>query len=216
MNEQGSPQQLDLQARALLNALYGLSYLVDPDGYLLDYNQQAWNQFALTNGAPELADKSNVTGKSLYDFIAGEETKQSYRNFAELLIKGRRDSVAFPYRCDAPEIRRDLHMAITPIKQGHQVVALLYHSISLEEHHRPAMNIFRQLPQTAEVKQLPLLGACSYCKNVRFPAGSKEGEWVTAEKYYQLGGSEAVWLSHTICPYCYENIVQPLLATYKN
>jgi len=58
----------------------------------------------------------------------------------------------------------------------------------------------------------PHLGMCSYCRNVRVSTGRAAGKWVTAEKYYKLGGSGSVVLSHGICDQCLQHVVKPLSA----
>lgn len=69
-------------------------------------------------------------------------------------------------------------------------------------------------PRFAIAGEAPLLhlGMCSYCRSVRFPAGGAGGEWVTAQKYYELGGTGLVVLSHGICDQCLQHVVKPLSA----
>jgi hypothetical protein len=200
-----------IDAGHLLEAVRDIAYIVDPAGCILACAAESWRRFAGANGTPRLADPSKVVGALLYDAITGEETRDSYRRFAEVLLERKREAVSFPYRCDAPEIRREMRMTISPIVVRGQAVALLYQSQVLLEQSRPAMNIFRAPLAATGVGGLPLLAICSYCKNVRFPAGEPMGEWIPPERYYQRGGSESVMLSHSICPVCYENIVQPAL-----
>jgi hypothetical protein len=195
----------------LLEAIRDIAYIVDPSGRILACAAGAWQRFATSNGAPQLADPSVVVGKSLYDSVSGEQVVNTYRQYAERLLERKREAVSFPHRCDAPEIRREMRMTISPIVVKGQVAALLYQSQVLLEQSRPAMNIFRAPLAATGVCGPPIVAICSYCKNVRFPAGEPMGEWIPPERYYQRGGSESVALSHSICPACYENIVQPAL-----
>jgi CheY-like chemotaxis protein len=66
----------------------------------------------------------------------------------------------------------------------------------------------RQLEEAlADVKQLHgLLPICSYCKKVR----DDQNYWQQVEEY--IGARTAAEFSHSICPDCYQNIVQPELA----
>jgi hypothetical protein len=52
----------------------------------------------------------------------------------------------------------------------------------------------------------PLLGICSYCQHVRFPAGSTEGEWMTMPEYTRRGGLIDVRSSHGVCPTCFNQL----------
>jgi hypothetical protein len=204
-----------IDAGHLLEAVRDIAYIVEPSGRILACAAGAWHRFANANGAPQFSDPSKVVGTLLYEAITGEETRDSYRHYAELLLERKREAVSFPYRCDAPEVRRDMRMTISPIVVKGQVVALLYQSQVLLEQSRPAMNIFRAPLAATGVGGLPVVAMCSYCRNVRFPAGEPMGEWIPPERYYQRSGSENVALSHSLCPACYENIVQPALAELR-
>jgi hypothetical protein len=75
-----------------------------------------------------------------------------------------------------------------------------------------SMNLFQPRFAVAGEAPPPHLGMCSYCRNVRFPAGGGGGEWVTAQKYFELGGTGSVVLSHGICDQCLRHVVKPLSA----
>lgn len=131
----------------------------------------------------------------------------TYRRFVNLLLEGRRNDMTFQFFCDAPERRRLMRLSISPVTDAGKTVALLYHAILLSETARPAMGIFKV---SSPPNDAPLLGVCSYCKDVRHPAGTKTGVWVSAERYYQLGGTDHVRLSHGVCPTCYKQIVEEM------
>ncbi|MFN3651334.1 MAG: hypothetical protein ACK47B_17300 [Armatimonadota bacterium] len=197
----------------LLDTLEGTCYLVSRDGLLLAYGSRHWNRFALENGAPELTQPGMVLGRPLSAFIAGEEERQAHQAAADSLVRGIQEEVSYLYQCDAPDRRRRMRMWIRPVLREGAVVALLYQSVVLEDTPRPPVGIlYRHAEDTSE---WPLLGACSYCKNVRFPPGSREGEWLSPEQYYARGGTDRVRLSHSICPTCYESIVAPVLARLR-
>ena len=60
-----------------------------------------------------------------------------------------------------------------------------------------------------EVEQLrTLLPICSYCKNIR-----TEGSWTSVENF--INGQIGADFTHSICPRCYENVVQPELQQLK-
>lgn len=226
------------EAKNLIDSFADIIYITDLEGAIVAYNEKNWNEFATENGTPELADPALVIGRSLYDFITDEETRNIYKKFAESLIKQIRDSVIFFYRCDAPEVKREMRMAITPVMLDGKPAALIYHSITLNEELRPPMNILKPRKPETDSPDMTMLGICSYCKNVRIDpdsligvsvtaevfgqamstagaAYSKTGIWVTPERYYRLGGSERVMLSHGICPTCYMDIVYPMISQLK-
>jgi hypothetical protein len=200
-----------LSALRLLDALADIAYVVDLDGRIVAYTRLAWDEFALRNDASGLADPAGVLGRSLFDFISGEDTVQSYRAFAEVLRTGRRRVVTLPCACDAPDVRRPNRLAITAIREGTAPVGLLYQSAILEEASRPVLPVVGAPVATSDSDPARILAICSYCKRVRVPAGSPTGEWVTAEAYYARGGSSDVTLSHGICPGCRRDVVEPML-----
>jgi hypothetical protein len=202
---------MHLQSSVTLDTLCGVAYLVSHDGTIVDYSHTTWNRFALNNDAPELVDPENVRGKLLLDFISGEETRALYHRFHELLLSGRRQEISFHYRCDGPGMRRDMFMAITPVKGGNRGGALLYHSITLSEHQRVPIPFLRRMESEAKGDIEPvILSICSYCRSVRFAPEGKQEEWVTPEEYYRRGGPAAGKLSHGICPPCYASLAKPL------
>jgi len=196
---------LSLNTQNLLDSLYDIVYLVDLDGRIIFYNTERWNTFANRNDAPELTNELSITGKSIYDFITGDEVRDMYYSYSKYLIKKEIDEIIFPYKCDSPEVERDMRMAMTPVYENGAITGILYHSTVLHEKARPPLNILRRNKKKNK-DQLPLLTICSYCKDVRIPADSTTGEWVKPEKYYQSGGTEDVALSHGVCPVCVTNL----------
>ena len=63
----------------------------------------------------------------------------------------------------------------------------------------------------ARVKQLQgLLPICSYCKSVR----DDQNYWQRVESY--ISNHSEVQFSHSICPPCYEKVVQPQLEKFRD
>jgi len=58
---------------------------------------------------------------------------------------------------------------------------------------------------------LPLLLVCSYCKQVRYPAGASEGEWISMSAYTERGGTKMTRATHGVCPSCYEKVLKTTL-----
>jgi hypothetical protein len=212
VHQRGGIDQMlqQISGKELIESLADIFYVVDLDGYIVDYSRRNWDAFAIDNGLSALAEPSKVLGRSIYDFISDEETRDSYSAFARALIRGHRDSVVFLYRCDAPEIKREMRMAITPLFLDNKMAGLVYHSAVLVAQLRPALNFLKPEKGSGRDQQLPVVSLCSYCKSVKFPPGDG-GKWIAPEDYYRLGGSDSVTLSHSICPRCYKLIVEPVI-----
>jgi len=91
-----------------------LSYLLDADDRI-EAVDEGWQAFAAANGAPELTAAA-VLGRPLGAFIADRATTHLSR---ALLALARRGSVlTFPFRCDAPALRRHMRMVLSPEPRG--------------------------------------------------------------------------------------------------
>ncbi|HEY2025400.1 MAG TPA: hypothetical protein VGG78_00240, partial [Gemmatimonadaceae bacterium] len=74
-----------------------------------------WRNFALANGAPELAD-DGVLGRRLWEFVAGAEVRLLYQAlFARVRSTG--TPIEIPFRCDAPDRRRFMRLSVRPLDQ---------------------------------------------------------------------------------------------------
>jgi len=199
-----------ISAQALLDALDGVAYLAALEGTILACGARRWNMFAGENHASAELTASAVVGRCLFDFFDGAEVRESQQRLHKLIVTRQRSFLAYEYRCDAPAIRREMRLSISPVEVQGLLVALLYQSTLLRAQPRPSISLFER-PAAAEDASLPQLAMCSYCHNVRIPPDAGDGEWVSPEQYYRRGGGENVRLSHTICPDCYTRIVAPLL-----
>lgn len=194
----------------ILDALDGVAYVADDSGRIIDFGRRNWNSFAADNNGPDLCDASTFLGRNILDFVTGEEVRATYEKFMRTLLSGRRNRIVFGFACDAPQIHRDMRMAMTVITPEAAPQALLFQSITLRSSERAPIPLFdfRGLLDAAAKSQKnpPFLGMCSYCQQVRFPAGSNEetGTWLPPEDYYRRGGEMPVQISHGVCPNCYE------------
>lgn len=167
------------------------------------------NAFACTNGAPNLIDGKTVLGHNILDFIAGDEVRDSYRRCFEAVGSERLDYIRLLCRCDSPAVKRKLWLTVRPIRRASTLQAVLVQILVVSEELRPPIDLFdfAALRAAAELDpQRPILGMCSYCQDVRFPAGSVngDGEWMSADGYYHRGGNAKVRISHTMCPSCFD------------
>lgn len=138
--------------------------------------------------------------------MQGDEVRDTYRGLVAELLKGNRDGFAFDVRCDAPEIKREMRMALTPVRVGGQITGVLFQSVLLRSTMRPPLDIFRFRDPAARVgyePDRPILIMCSYCQNVKAPADFGPARpWLSPEAYYRRGGSSDVLISHGMCPAC--------------
>ncbi|MCC7275011.1 MAG: hypothetical protein IT561_20255 [Alphaproteobacteria bacterium] len=199
-----------ITAQAVLDALDGVAYLVAPDGTLLAVGGRTWTPFAEANGAPALEPRQ-VVGRSLFEMIEGTEVRDVYRRLHEAVRTRRRPNVTFDYRCDAPALRREMRLSISPVEAGGALVALLYQSQVKLARVRPEMSLF--LPELRLGARKPysderLVSLCDFCHRVAWPIGPpRHGRrWIEPEDYYRRGGPADMIVSHGICPDCHARV----------
>ena len=75
-----------------------------------------WLRFAEANEAPELTEAC-VVGKSIWDFITGEEVRTlyaaPYRN-----LRSHRAEIDIPFRCDSPTVIRQMTLTLRSLEAG--------------------------------------------------------------------------------------------------
>jgi hypothetical protein len=195
---------IDTFTQPFLDALDGVSYLVDAEGRLLAMGQPGWDAFAQRNGAGHIGAQA-LAGHNLFDAIIGEEVRDSYRNAHRSVLTGERSHIAFEFRCDAPEVKRTMRMAITVLRRPATPAALLYQSQTLSVVSRPWVSLFepeRIAQQLSQESGLPIVRICSLCQRVASPAPPASSFWVEADEYYRMGGPADVRTSHGLCPEC--------------
>jgi hypothetical protein len=187
----------------LLDAIDGISYVVDQEFKILAVGRTHWEAFAASNDAPELTAAS-VLGRDLLEIVQGNDVRDVYRHYAEETL-GSSKSVALAARCDSPSVRRELRVAITPLRRAGAVHGLLFQSLTVDELVRPPIDLFDFKAVSTRVegrRHLPIITLCSFCQRVNRPATQGEGSWIDAEEYYRMGGTSDVRISHGLCPDC--------------
>jgi hypothetical protein len=167
------------------------SYSIGPTDRITSVNS-AWLRFARENGTPELT-AAFVIGKPLWDFITGNEARYLYRLVLER-IRMNDTPVILPFRCDSPEIRRDMRLVISPLYEGN----VQFDATLVSEEPRPSLALL----DPAEPRSDQLLVMCSWCKRARVT----EGEWLEPEdaiaRLDLFGPPSLPQLSHGICDLC--------------
>lgn len=189
----------------VLDALAGVSYWTDLEGYLRGGGVRNWNAFAAENGAAEFRLESLI-GQNLFDFIQGDAVKEVYRTLHESVVLKRRPKVTFTYQCDSSDLARTMRMSLGPLHEDGAVTGVLYHSQVLTERHRPPLALLDYADAARQLMDdtAPIVGICSFCHLVSIDATRQE--WVPPETYYREGGQSEVRLSHGICPNCTDRI----------
>jgi hypothetical protein len=167
-----------------------LNYAIDEHDHLVKVDD-GYYRFAEENG---WEDAVNSLGRSLWDYVAGEELKKVQR----LLLRRIRDEagdVELPFRCDSPDVRREMEIRI---KAGAGGRAVLFSARVRSEEGR---DLPQPLLDPAAPRGNDTLAMCGWCD--RFEV---EGEWVEVEEAARRLGlferSELPTLDHRICPDC--------------
>lgn len=165
-----------------------LSYAIDEDDRLVEVDD-GYYRFAEQNGWAE-ADAS--LGRSLWMFVAGEEMRRVQRILLRRLRQEMR-GVELPFRCDGPDLRREMTIRIAPRRSGRVV----FHARPLAETPREPQPLLDPQAKRGE----GLLTMCGWCD--RFLV---DGEWVevevAAERLELFRRSKLPATSHGICSAC--------------
>lgn len=192
---------LDLAAEDVLDALDGIAFVVDRGGRIVTHSRRAWDESCADGNAPELAEPGGVVGRPLAGFVTpGEVRSMVERQLAAVL--GGSGPIVYHFRCDAPEVRREMRMSISSLGGEASPRGALFQSIVLRQVMRPPMNIFDHKAlerHLAEQQDIPIVTMCAYCQRIRADAADR---FVEAEDYYRAGGSSEVRVSHGVCPDC--------------
>ncbi|HYP55872.1 MAG TPA: hypothetical protein VEQ41_06190 [Solirubrobacterales bacterium] len=169
-------------------AVEALSYAIDDQDRLTRLDG-GYYRFAEENGWRE-AEAS--LGRSLWDFVAGEDVQKILRLLVRRIRDGVRD-VELTCRCDGPEVARELDLRIAATSSGRGVLfaARVRSEVAWNE---PQPLLDPGAPRGEE--RLPM---CAWCD--RFEV---DGDWVEAEEAAKrlelFRRSEFPALEHTVCP----------------
>jgi hypothetical protein len=162
---------------------------------------------ARSSTADNCPGPDRLVGRDLLELITGSEVRDFYRARHEAVLLAGAPSIAFEYRCDAPDVRRDMRMTISRLDLPGSEPLILYHSQLLSQIARPWMNVFepgRALERLGDELHLPIVTMCGICQRLAWPLGRKAvgPEWIEAETYYRRGGAADVRISHGVCEAC--------------
>ncbi|WP_147361488.1 hypothetical protein [Dichotomicrobium thermohalophilum] len=95
-------------------------------------------------------------------------------------------------------------MSISSICRDGVLIGYLFHSQLIAETERPRVTLMDRdalLRSYRAQASLPTLQVCSLCLKVLME-NADGGLWCEPEEYYRRGGTDAVRLSHGLCPVC--------------
>ncbi len=142
------------------------TYAIDADDAVVSVGPE-WLAFAQENQASSLTE-ATVVGRSLFDFMSGEETKRLYRLVFDR-VRYERENVLIPFRCDGPKVRRFMELQISPGRLG----GIEFGGRVVREEARQEVRLFD--PSVDRSRES--VSVCAWCKHVQV----ENGQWLEVE-----------------------------------
>lgn len=187
-----------------LDGLEGLTYFVAPNGEIIARGEQNWRLFAVENGVTSLANPASVAGRSIFDFIQGDEARGAYRDFFDALTRGDVNAVTFPFPCDTAKKNRDLRMAITPVRSDGELLGFILQAIDPKTAARLPDAVYetRDHGCTRSHKGAATAVCCSFCQRVASPNANLKDATAWAEAKPAASLPPETRVRHAVCPPC--------------
>lgn len=165
-------------------------YTVDQNNCLTDVNA-AWLAFAQTNDAPEL-NRQTVLGRSIFDFIAGDESQTVYQAIMDK-VRHTGSTPVIPFRCDSPDRRRFMELRVERQPGDH----VEFSATLVREERRPHAELLDTHRPTSD----HALVICGWCKRFNVDDGWMEVEHAM-RKLDLFGWAVMPHLEHGVCDTC--------------
>jgi hypothetical protein len=166
-----------------------MNYWIDATDRLARVDE-AWREFAIANGASELASE-RVLGRPISSFCTDATTNEIW---TMLLARARLGTLAdLEIHCDSPDCRRLFRVTLTNDSTSLVRVAA---ALVFEERRARVELLEVRRPHSAD-----LLVCCSWCKKWKAPSGL----WVEVEEIVSslpMGETNLPQTSHGICEAC--------------
>jgi hypothetical protein len=154
----------------------------------------AWESFAAENDGRAVA-AANVLGRPLWDFITGPTTVLIWRQVLDH-VRQIGVSVRFSYRCDSPQLRRFMRMAVSPQPKG----GVLFESQLFRTEPR-------RMPLHVRLGDSATVARCSLCNFLQV-----RGVWTDVVDAVEIGlvmdQDLPVVVAYGICPRCRNLLAQ--------
>ena len=175
-------------------------YRINEKDMLVEMND-SWLKFARENWDPRF-DPDKIIGHPLWEFIRDETTRHFYQTIVEKLRAGERDEYRIPFRCDSPDMIREMEMVIRKVKGG---------EIIFESNLKNEIKRNMKAPYRYALDNEPAIRMCSWCKKI---FNDETGEWIDLDqairemRYFEEGRLPHV--THGICDSCRESLKKSL------
>ncbi len=159
------------------------------DDFRIGFTNQAWQRFAVENGAPELEQRWGL-GKSYLDAISGPLSEYFRDAFQGCLVSRLRWD--HEYECSSPQLFRAMSLSVYPLEGG----LLLVHAVS-------AQRRVHALPSPVDgfhVDEQGIAVQCGHCRKTRRADDASRWEWVA-----ELVEDCSTITSHGLCPVCLDH-----------
>lgn len=165
-------------------------YVINKHDDIVDVSD-SWLDFALENDTKFTRD--SVIGKSLWEFISNAQTRHLYRILLDKVRKTE-EYIQVPFRCDAPDRRRFMELAISSLHNGY----VQFKSRILRTELRSTVALLDSTIPRSNKK----ICMCSWCKQIQTDAG----RWMEVERALSELGlfnlDTMPDINHGICPEC--------------
>ena len=121
--------------RHVLDALPLTVWTVDLDGRITAANR-SWSRFAAENGAPILAAEEAMLGRSVFDSVVDDASRQQIERAMALLRNGRVPVVHWEFPCSSPSEERVFLMHVTALLDEDVVTGFVFATVDITASHR--------------------------------------------------------------------------------
>lgn len=153
-----------------------------------------WLSFAVLNSAEESCHPDRIINKPIWTFIDGKETAHLYE-ICIANVRLHKKTIVFPFRCDAPDLRRYLELEISSLPRNH----IEFSSRIIREEPRDDLKLL----QCDSPRSTDFITICSMCKKIKV----FENVWIETEEAIatkRLFEMEVLpQITHGLCPNCF-------------
>ena len=121
--------------RHVLDALPLTVWTVDLDGRITGANR-TWSRFATDNGAPILAAEEAMLGRSVFDSVVDDASREQIERAMSLLRNERVPVVHWEFPCSSPTEERVFLMHVTALFDDGVVTGFVFATVDITSSHR--------------------------------------------------------------------------------